>query len=164
MLGDLWLPLGTGAPPGACAVVVATAVLAAATKGPVSAVILMLELTGRLDGALLPMLIAVVGAVTVAHRLDLRSIYTSRLAADSGDGHPRSVTAATRFAELLRRSTIADEALRVSDAAGREIGRLTRADLAAARPPDLLAITTAVDLVEAQSKARVTGCERAKAQ
>ena len=54
------------APGGAYALVVATAVLAATTKGPVSAVVLMMELTRHLDGLLVPMLVCVSLATAVA--------------------------------------------------------------------------------------------------
>ncbi len=51
----------------------ATAVLAATTKGPVSAVVMMLELTHGLDGLLVPMLLAAGVATAVAHGIDPRA-------------------------------------------------------------------------------------------
>lgn len=155
---------------GAGAIVFAAAMLAGTTKGPVSAVLLMLELTGRLDGALLPMLIASVIATVVAHRLDPRSTYSSRLPTTGDQGPGGAVSSAARYGELLRRSAAQEEPLRVADVEGRVIGRLGRADLAGhAGPGDLLAITTAIDLVEAkasraQGAGGATGAERANAQ
>jgi H+/Cl- antiporter ClcA len=68
-----------GVPPGLFAVVGAAAMLAATTHGPISAVVLMMELTGRDRSFILPLLVAVVMATVVARTLDPRSIYDARL-------------------------------------------------------------------------------------
>jgi len=68
-----------GVPPGLFAVVGAAAVLAATTHGPISAVVLVMELTGRDRSFVLPPLVAVVTATVVARTLDPRSIYEARL-------------------------------------------------------------------------------------
>jgi len=60
------------------AVVGAAAVLAATTHGPISAVVLMMELTGRDRSLILPLLVAVVTATVVARTVDARSIYDAR--------------------------------------------------------------------------------------
>ena len=60
------------------AIVGAAAVLAATTRGPVSSMILVMELTGRDRSFILPMLLAVVTATVVARTLDARSIYDAR--------------------------------------------------------------------------------------
>jgi CIC family chloride channel protein len=57
----------------------AGAVLAATTHGPISAVVLVMELTGRDRSFVLPLLVAVVTATVVARTLDPRSIYEARL-------------------------------------------------------------------------------------
>jgi CIC family chloride channel protein len=57
----------------------AAAVLAATTHGPISAVVLVMELTGRDRSFVLPLLVAVVLATLVARTLDSRSIYEARL-------------------------------------------------------------------------------------
>ncbi|WP_329615595.1 chloride channel protein [Streptomyces brevispora] len=61
------------------AVVGAAAVLAAAMQAPVAAVVLMLELTHTIDVLMVPLLLAVTGAVLVSRRLDTPSIYSARL-------------------------------------------------------------------------------------
>jgi H+/Cl- antiporter ClcA len=53
-------------------------VLAATTHGPISAVVLVMELTGRDRSLILPLLAAVVTATVVARTLDPRSIYDAR--------------------------------------------------------------------------------------
>jgi chloride channel protein, CIC family len=60
------------------AVLGAAAVLAATTHGPISAVVLTMELTGRDRSFVLPLLFAVVTATLVARTLDPRSIYDAR--------------------------------------------------------------------------------------
>jgi H+/Cl- antiporter ClcA len=79
VLGHAWGWLWPGVPPGLFAVVGAAAVLAAATHGPISAVLLTIELTGRDRSIILPLLLAVVTATLVARTLDRRSIYDARL-------------------------------------------------------------------------------------
>ncbi len=154
VLGHLWLHVWPGAPPGACALIVATAVLAATTKGPISALVMMMELTGHLDGLLVPMLLAVALATVVAHRIEPRSTYTSRLgaAATFDDAHG-SVSTATPYAQVLRLSLGTSRPLAVVDHAGRKRGEITRDDLLASQ--DALApleIATALDVVEARNR------------
>ena len=57
----------------------AAAMLAATTRGPISAIVLMIELTGRDLSSILPLLLAVVSATLVARTIELRSIYEARL-------------------------------------------------------------------------------------
>ena len=57
----------------------AAAVLAATTHGPISAVVLIMELTARDRSFMLPLLLVVVTATVVARTLDARSIYDARL-------------------------------------------------------------------------------------
>jgi len=86
------------APLGSYAILGAGAVLAASTQGPVSAIVLTLELTWHIDPLMAPLLIVVVGATLVAHYFESRSIYSSRL-------HEIEPVAAsisgTRFDDLL---------------------------------------------------------------
>jgi H+/Cl- antiporter ClcA len=79
LLGFGWSWLWPGVPAGQAALLGAGAVLAATTQGPVSAVILMMELTGRDRGFILPLLVAVCGATLVARSIEPRSIYDARL-------------------------------------------------------------------------------------
>jgi H+/Cl- antiporter ClcA len=78
VLGVAWEWVWPGVPPGLFAVLGAAAVLAATTHGPISAVVLVMELTGRDRSFILPMLLAVVSATIVARTLDPRSIYDAR--------------------------------------------------------------------------------------
>ena len=77
-LGVAWSWVWPGAPLGLCAIIGSAAVLAATTHGPISSVILVMELTGRDRSFILPMLIAVVLATLVARSIDPRSIYDAR--------------------------------------------------------------------------------------
>jgi H+/Cl- antiporter ClcA len=78
-LGHVWTWLWPGVPPGLFALVGAGAVLAATTQGPISAVVLMIELTGRDRSFLVPLLVATVAATLIARTIDPRSIYDARL-------------------------------------------------------------------------------------
>jgi len=55
-------------------------VLAAAMQGPLAAVVLIIELTGRADTLIVPILLAVTTATVVARILRAPSIYSARLA------------------------------------------------------------------------------------
>ncbi len=78
VLGIPWSWVWPGVPPGLFAVLGAAAVLAATTHGPISAVVLMMELTGRDRSFILPLIVAVVTATVIARTLDARSIYDAR--------------------------------------------------------------------------------------
>jgi H+/Cl- antiporter ClcA len=79
VLGLPWAWIWPGVPPGLFALVGATAMIAATTQGPISAVVLMMELTGYARAAVLPMLLAVATATLVARLIETRSIYDARL-------------------------------------------------------------------------------------
>ena len=79
VLGDAWSWLWPGISPGLFAVIGAAAVLAATTQGPISAVVLMMELTGRDRSFIVPLLLAVAIATLVARTIEPRSIYDARL-------------------------------------------------------------------------------------
>lgn len=79
VLGHAWTWLWPGVPPGLFAVLGAAAVIAATTQGPISAVVLMMELTGRDRSFIVPMILAVVSATLVARTIEPRSIYDARL-------------------------------------------------------------------------------------
>ena len=78
VLGLAWNSIWPGVPPGLFAVLGAGAVLAATTHGPISAVVLVMELTGQDRSFVLPLLLIVVTATIVARTLDSRSIYDAR--------------------------------------------------------------------------------------
>jgi chloride channel protein, CIC family len=79
VLGLAWSTVWPGVPPGLFAIVGAGAVLAATTHGPISAIVLVMELTARDRSFILPLVLAVVTATVVARTLDPRSIYDARL-------------------------------------------------------------------------------------
>jgi CIC family chloride channel protein len=78
-LGYAWSWLWPGVPTGMFAVLGAGAVLAATTQGPISTVVLIMELTGRDRSFIVPLLLAVAAATMVARTIDSRSIYDARL-------------------------------------------------------------------------------------
>jgi CIC family chloride channel protein len=78
VLGYAWSSVWPGVPPGLFAVLGAAAVLAATTHGPISAIVLLMELTARDRSFLLPMILIVVTATVIARSLDVRSIYDAR--------------------------------------------------------------------------------------
>jgi CIC family chloride channel protein len=78
-LGYGWSWLWPGVPAGLFALLGATAMLAATTQGPISAAVLMMELTGRDRSFILPLLLAAGLATLVARSIEPRSIYDARL-------------------------------------------------------------------------------------
>ena len=68
-----------GLPHGLVAFVGATGVLAATTQGPISTMVLLMEMTGHDRSVILPMLIGVFFATLIARSIEPRSIYDARL-------------------------------------------------------------------------------------
>jgi H+/Cl- antiporter ClcA len=79
LLGWAWSWLWPGVPPGLFALAGAAAMLAATTQGPISAIVLVMELTGFARAAILPLLLAVTTATLIARTIEPRSIYDARL-------------------------------------------------------------------------------------
>jgi chloride channel protein, CIC family len=79
LLGRLWTQVWQGGPQGSYAVIGSGAVLAACTQGPVSSLVLLLELAHHVDALMIPLLIAIVEASLVAHIFESRSIYSARV-------------------------------------------------------------------------------------
>jgi CIC family chloride channel protein len=79
LLGHIWSYAWPGASLGSYAIVGAGAVLAAATQGPVSAIALMLDLTHHIETLMVPLLLAVTGAVLVTRLFEKRSIYSANV-------------------------------------------------------------------------------------
>ncbi len=79
VLGYGWGLVWPADPPGLFAVLGAGAILAATTQGPISTVVLMMELTGQARAAIVPMLLVVALATLVARTIEPRSIYDARL-------------------------------------------------------------------------------------
>ena len=78
-LGLPWAWLWPGVPPGLFALLGGTAMIAATTQGPVSAIVLMMEMTGYARAAVVPLLVMVATATLVARTIEPRSIYDARL-------------------------------------------------------------------------------------
>jgi H+/Cl- antiporter ClcA len=79
VLGHAWNWLWPGVPAGLFALLGAGAVLAATTQGPISAIVLMMELTGRDRSFILPLLLIACLATLIARTIEHRSIYDARL-------------------------------------------------------------------------------------
>ncbi len=79
VLGLPWSWLWPGVPPGLFALLGAAAVLAATTQGPISTVVLVMELTGQSRAAIVPLLLIVATATLVARAIEPRSIYDARM-------------------------------------------------------------------------------------
>jgi H+/Cl- antiporter ClcA len=78
-LGYAWSLFFPGEPLGLYALTGAAALLAATTQGPISTLVLMIELTGHDRSFVMPVLLAVIGATVVARSIEFRSIYDARL-------------------------------------------------------------------------------------
>ncbi len=78
LLGYAWQFVWPGPPIGLFALAGAAAVVAATTHGPISATILVMELTGLDRSFILPLVLAVATATMVARTIDRRSIYDAR--------------------------------------------------------------------------------------
>jgi H+/Cl- antiporter ClcA len=79
VLGHCWSWFWPGVPPGLFALLGAGAILAATTQGPISTVVLLMELTGLDRSFILPLLVVVGTATLVARSIEPRSIYDARL-------------------------------------------------------------------------------------
>jgi H+/Cl- antiporter ClcA len=79
VLGHAWGWIWPGVSPGLFALLGAGAVVAATTQGPVSAVVLLMELTGRSRSFILPLLIICTIATLIARSIEPRSIYDAKL-------------------------------------------------------------------------------------
>jgi chloride channel protein, CIC family len=94
VLGTIWSHIWGGVPVGAYAVIGGAAFLAAAMQGPLSGVVLMLELTRNFDSLMAPTLLAVAIATVISRRLGAPSIYSARLRPDPDALTARSAGAA----------------------------------------------------------------------
>jgi chloride channel protein, CIC family len=78
-LGALWLWVRPGGDIGLFALLGAGAMLAATTQGPISSLVLMMELTGQARAFALPMMVAIVIATATSRAIETRSVYEARL-------------------------------------------------------------------------------------
>lgn len=89
-LGYAWSVFVPGSPIGLFAVLGAGAVLAATTQGPISSVVLLLELTGRDRSLIAPLLLVVITATLVSRMIEPRSIYDARLSEEQLEARLRA--------------------------------------------------------------------------
>jgi chloride channel protein, CIC family len=89
--GALWTHVWHGSLPASYALIGGGAFLAAAMQGPLSGVVIVLELTRHLDQLMVPTVVAVVEATVLSRRLGAASIYSARL--KSGEAMAASPTA-----------------------------------------------------------------------
>src|SRR5579871_3730873 len=88
-LGHAWSVFWPGVPVGFCALLGAGAVIAATTQGPISAVVLILELTGRDRSFIVPLILIAAISTLIARSVEHRSIYDARLTDDQIAGRQR---------------------------------------------------------------------------
>lgn len=82
VLGYLWSFVFPQVPIGMCGYLGAGAVLSATTQGPISTVVLMMELTGQGRAFVLPLLLAATVATMISRSIEPRSIYDARLTSE----------------------------------------------------------------------------------
>ena len=78
-LGYAWSAFWPGVPPGLFALLGAGAVLSATTQGPISSVVLIMELTGRDRSFILPLILITGISTLISRSIEHRSIYDARL-------------------------------------------------------------------------------------
>jgi len=108
IFGTVWGHIWPGASLGSYAVIGGGAFLAAAMQGPLSGVVLVLELTRNFDSLMAPTLLAVTEATVVARRLGAPSIYSARLR-PAPDRPGASTLTQEAIASLDRPDAIPDE-------------------------------------------------------
>lgn len=79
VLGHAWSTFWPGVPAGFFALLGAGAVLSATTQGPISAIVLIMELTGRDRSFVLPLILIASISTLISRSIDHRSIYDARL-------------------------------------------------------------------------------------
>ena len=78
-LGRMWNHLAPGNEIPSYALIGSAAFLAAATLGPLSSTVFLLELTRKADSLMVPLLIATAGATVTARQCDVRSMYSAQV-------------------------------------------------------------------------------------
>ncbi|HTZ48384.1 MAG TPA: chloride channel protein [Verrucomicrobiae bacterium] len=79
VLGHVWSAFWPGVPGGLFALLGAGAVVSATTQGPISAVVLVMELTGRDRSFIVPLILIAAISTLISRSIDDRSIYDARL-------------------------------------------------------------------------------------
>jgi H+/Cl- antiporter ClcA len=78
-LGLAWSAFWPGTPLGYFALLGAGAVISATTQGPISSVVLIMELTGRDRSFILPLILTAAISTLISRSIEHRSIYDARL-------------------------------------------------------------------------------------
>jgi CIC family chloride channel protein len=102
VLGVAWDHVWPGARLGSYAVIGGGAFLAAAMQGPLSGIVLVLELTRNFDSLMVPTLVAVIEATVIARRLGAPSIYSARLARTVVEGADAAATSHATASAAMR--------------------------------------------------------------
>jgi hypothetical protein len=107
LFGHLWSQFFAGPPAAAYAIFGAAAVLAASTKGPVSALVLTFELVDHVTVLAVPLMLTVAMATLVGRYFEARSVYSVRIHLGRSTAaeidHTRVISAAAPYAEVLKR-------------------------------------------------------------
>jgi H+/Cl- antiporter ClcA len=132
LFGHLWNQIFPGQATAAYAIFGAGAVLAATAKGPLSALVLVFELTSHVLLLAVPLMLAIAVATLVARYFDARSIYSVRIhsgkSAAARLNHDRVISSALPYAEVLQRLlslTEKNRPLYVVDENGQLAGQIT---------------------------------------
>jgi chloride channel protein, CIC family len=128
ILGTAWGHVWSGASLGSYAVIGGGAFLAASMQGPLSGVVLVLELTRNFDTLMAPTLLAVTEATVIARRLGAPSIYSARLR-PVPDRSGAGALAQEALATLDRPDAIPDEELDVQGEVSVDPGEAAAGDL-----------------------------------
>jgi hypothetical protein len=89
------------APLGSYAIIGAGAVLPAAMQSPVAVIVLVLELAPGIHALIIPLMVAVAGAVFVQCMIESRSIYSGRIHTGRLEAQPFKKRAGTSFDHLI---------------------------------------------------------------
>ena len=122
ILATAWNHVWPGAAIGSYAVIGGGAFLAAAMQGPLSGVVLVLELTRNFDSLMAPTLLAVAEATVVARRLGAPSIYSARLRPAPDAVHSPAAAAISHLDVLFPEGDISDEGVSGGAGPGRPTG------------------------------------------
>jgi chloride channel protein, CIC family len=101
ILGHVWSVWWPGAPLGSYAIIGAAALWGAASQGPISAFVLIAELTWQVNAITVPLMLAIAGAVVVARLIERRSIYSARVHSGRQAADMPRQAAPAQFADLV---------------------------------------------------------------
>ncbi len=160
-LGRLWGFFVAGSDVGVFAAIGSAAVLAVTTQGPISSIVMVMELTHHVDAIMVPVLLATVVASLTAQRIEPTSVYSATVHAGAeivALAEPKQfgrwsttefavVSSAAPYAAVLQRMLGAEAYCFVVNDAGTLVGELSRASLEATLPPQPLDGLTAADLM-----------------